>query len=1430
MNQIGIVDKLDDSFKKFNSRILEVDQGRIKYYSKPPPDFQSENPKLNDKPKAGILFSSIVDIIEADPRISNDLQPRVIAFTFYSNQLLKGNELNKPEPTLPKPKPPLQTWIFLFRDIESRERWCEIFAMNLQRQEAPTASVKQFVENQLKQLEKLSPDQIKEQNPIESVDEEEKLKNEAKVRSGKVKQFRTNLKLQEIDRKNKEEEINRQRKQQFEEEQKRVNLQREEEEKKRREEEQRNLRREQERQMKLRISTAWEFRYYQALEDCIESCDNFDNSMKAGLRLIKYLETFKEQAFITVKQLICELLDKKITVVNQNQSVNLIEEDNLKKTIFSKPKKKQQNNEENNYVGQFQDCFYGTFQFKSNNMLIYIATSETVERTLLIPNKSVMIQSLNLNLLELPFWYGIVHSNCKKRQLSDEFKALNYLNDICFSQRSVNKYFKLKVPLSCQIEYLGFKALVLACPPSPLDDSSLIYGVPNGESYYKASQKLELEIEALGRSLAIKPHCFMWKIERFDPKKIQLDTKRSVIQLSVNTQIHSGNIAEFEQLKAQIKIYADQESEQEVKRQGLFYLLKVKEILPYIIEEHYSELVEQSNKTIPANHNFDHLLQNYEFRRARPEFLSVYYDTGVSGQLRAQQSNIQNRKVYNPDAYDTIEESNDISIDQMALAEMSKNFIRGYIQEFVNKIDQLEICPIDSYTLRESFRLFGINMRFLNLVALQTKIPHVQQLCEVEMMARSIKNIFNQQFTEFLQTITEDQIPYKPFDPKKIIREPFSDQEEMETKRNFPKKQSIMLPRTIIQERETMSDFIEMQYKEQLADLLNLLFSKSNIFYEQILFKQVLFDFNYDLNLKLKGICSGSLLSALQYNLKFESKFEPKDIIFGTPYAQVDESVINKFNLKQYLHQKTYQQLYKTSMIPASSQMTPLTTPPTKGAHSIKQINKQVFFDASSITQLRFDVQSFSMLEVEICKLVNKFNIFKLQQNYQLAIKVLHIRLNLLEGLEHSSNIAQAKTIVLTDLAELHFKQKQYQQTMVRLAEALKYLNPNIYLDSENLLNQLSNMNQRWIPKVGMIRPLMLLLEIVTELYQDYVFIVFDLLIFNLEFCLGSQHHYYAKVFNIMGTFFKNRGQIEDMLQMNTMQIICLIKTIGHQHQLTADAYIEIGEQKQSPEQQILFYEKAFYIFETLYTDNSLQTAYVACKLTKGYTDCGKINEALKISQLACKILKTKAQDNLAYLLELSYYRAYNFYKNSQKEQARKECEEYFNVLQLYWDQIQAYDQQDQSHSDIINNNKDLQSFPIQLIEMTRKTLITFVEIFLAEASKEHRNFLYQMFDLIIENHARSNLLEQFDSQFNVQFIHVLKKIKTLGSLQAYFEWSLIQFVDKTGGDTNWLTFNFKVQNYEQLKEPYENYECIVVTIGRKILSQIFEKIMINNP
>jgi len=90
----------------------------------------------------------------------------------------------------------------------------------------------------------------------------------------------------------------------------------------------------------------------------------------------------------------------------------------------------------------------------------------------------------------------------------------------------------------------------------------------------------------------------------------------------------------------------------------------------------------------------------------------------------------------------------------------------------------------------------------------------------------------------------------------------------------------------------------------------------------------------------------------------------------------------------------------------------------------------------------------------------------------------------------------------------------------------------------------------------------------------------------------------------------------------------------------------EIGEQKQTIEEQIIYYEKAYYIFETLYSDNSLQTALVSCRLAKGYTDCGRVLEALRTSQLALKILKNKVQDNLIHILELCYIRGLNLLKN----------------------------------------------------------------------------------------------------------------------------------------------------------------------------------------
>ena len=50
---------------------------------------------------------------------------------------------------------------------------------------------------------------------------------------------------------------------------------------------------------------------------------------------------------------------------------------------------------------------------------------------------------------------------------------MNYLNDTCFTIRQLDKNFRIKVPLSCVVEYLGFKALVVAKPPTNYDELTL---------------------------------------------------------------------------------------------------------------------------------------------------------------------------------------------------------------------------------------------------------------------------------------------------------------------------------------------------------------------------------------------------------------------------------------------------------------------------------------------------------------------------------------------------------------------------------------------------------------------------------------------------------------------------------------------------------------------------------------------------------------------------------------------------------------------------------------------------------------------------------------------------------------------------------------------------------------------------------------------
>ena len=56
----------------------------------------------------------------------------------------------------------------------------------------------------------------------------------------------------------------------------------------------------------------------------------------------------------------------------------------------------------------------------------------------------------------------------KIKDIGDEFRAMNIVNDKCFEFYKKDKSFKMAVPLSCLVYYKGFKGIVTVKPPPNL--------------------------------------------------------------------------------------------------------------------------------------------------------------------------------------------------------------------------------------------------------------------------------------------------------------------------------------------------------------------------------------------------------------------------------------------------------------------------------------------------------------------------------------------------------------------------------------------------------------------------------------------------------------------------------------------------------------------------------------------------------------------------------------------------------------------------------------------------------------------------------------------------------------------------------------------------------------------------------------------------
>ena len=80
------------------------------------------------------------------------------------------------------------------------------------------------------------------------------------------------------------------------------------------------------------------------------------------------------------------------------------------------------------------------------------------------------------------------------------------------------------------------------------------------------------------------------------------------------------------------------------------------------------------------------------------------------------------------------------------------------LTNFVKSLENLDLLPIDSVSLRKMMKDHGLNMRYLGHICLLTSYKHIREICVTEMLARTIKNVFNTKLSELLM---ENQIEHR---------------------------------------------------------------------------------------------------------------------------------------------------------------------------------------------------------------------------------------------------------------------------------------------------------------------------------------------------------------------------------------------------------------------------------------------------------------------------------------------------------------------------------------------------------------------------------------------------------------------------------------------------------------------------------------------
>jgi len=287
-----------------------------------------------------------------------------------------------------------------------------------------------------------------------------------------------------------------------------------------------------------------------------------------------------------------------------------------------------------------------------------------------------------------------------------EFLSMDIMFDALYVLSKPKSDYNLRIPLSCLIDYKGYRALVYGV--IPLNESlEPILGLSEDGVYHEISiQGVARQIPLIADVLNLKDHYFLFK-EHTRPVHIYISPLIEVHRRD-NTKTNSDDEGDNEDLFSErIKEMDFHVSELDYD-EDVYYVLKTTEIFP-------ADYAMQERKP------YDLYL--------RPEFMCSF-EKALRTDVRKHRIRLLSQPIDSESAED----------GKLEISEAKQYLQTVVIPRVVEQLDSLNVIPIDSETLTQTFHSEGLNMRYLGVVAEQSTLYHVKELCVIEMLARTFKN------------------------------------------------------------------------------------------------------------------------------------------------------------------------------------------------------------------------------------------------------------------------------------------------------------------------------------------------------------------------------------------------------------------------------------------------------------------------------------------------------------------------------------------------------------------------------------------------------------------------------------------------------------------------------------------------------------------